>query len=72
MSAKDRYRKLFGEVAREKGYIGEEHLEEALELQKERRAVGKKDKLLGQILLELGYMNIEQIQDVIEVVYPAR
>ena len=67
----DRYRKLFGQVALEEGFITREQLLEALEVQKQRKASGKSDKLLGQILIELGYLDTQQAQRIIDIVFPA-
>ncbi len=67
----DRYRKLFGQVALEEGFITREQLLEALEVQKQRKAGGKSDKLLGQILIELGYLDTQQAQRIIDIVFPA-
>ena len=66
----DRYRKLFGEVALELGFVTPSQLYEALTQQvktKERTGV---EKLLGQVLLELGYLDTDQIQRIIDRVYP--
>ena len=71
MGNSDRYRKLFGEVALENGFVTREQILEALDVQQQRKAVGKSIKLLGQILLELGHMDTEQVQQVIDILYPA-
>lgn len=67
----DRYRRQFGEVAIDLGYVDDNQVQEALELQAERRAAGRPDKLLGQLLLELGHLSTGQIQEVVDVLYPA-
>lgn len=69
-SEKDRYRKLFGEVALEKGYVNSAQLYEALTEQVRRKAEGKSEKQLGQILLELGFVSAEQVREILDVVYP--
>ena len=66
----DRYRRLFGEVALERGFVDAAQLYEALTVQARRRTEGKSDKLLGQILLELGFLSPEQLQEVIDQLYP--
>ena len=72
MNDSDRYRRLFGEVALENGFVTAAQLYEALTLQARRRAEGKPPVLLGQILLELGYMTTGQVQEVIDVLYPVK
>ena len=72
MSDADRYKRLFGEVALEQGFVTAAQLYEALTLQAKRKAEGKPSKLLGQLLLELGYMNTTQVQEVIDVLYPVK
>lgn len=68
----DRYRKLFGEVALERGFVSSAQLYEALTLQVRRKAEGKPEKMLGQILLELGYVTADQVREVLDVVIPVR
>ena len=70
MSNPDRYRRLIGEVAQELGFVSAEAIEEALEVQKQRRSDGLKVPLLGQILVELNHLTPEQLQQLIEVIYP--
>lgn len=72
MASADRYRKMFGEVALEHGYVTASQLYEALTEQARRKHEGKPDKLLGQILLELGHMNASQVKRVIDILYPAQ
>lgn len=70
LSGDDRYRRLFGEIALERGYVDAAQLYEALTVQAKRRADQKSDKLLGQILLELGYLSPDHLQEVIDELYP--
>ena len=70
MGDDDRYRKLFGEVALEMGYVNAAQLYEALTVQQRRKTEGLPDKLLGQVLLELGHVTTEQIQEIVEKLYP--
>lgn len=67
---RDRYRKLFGEVALEKGYISSAQLYTALTEQVKRKVEGKSEKQLGQILLELGFVTVDQVREILDVVYP--
>jgi hypothetical protein len=66
----DRYRRLFGEVAIEKGWVGEAQIYEALTVQERLRNDGKQVPLLGQVLVELGHLSPEQVQQLIEILYP--
>ena len=72
MSTPDRYRRLFGEVAIEKGLLSEAQIYEALTVQERLRNSGKQVPLLGQVLVELGYLTPEQVQAVIEILYPVQ
>ena len=72
MSTPDRYRRLFGEVAIEKGLVSEAQIYEALTVQERLRNSGKQVPLLGQVLVELGHFTPEQVQSVIEILYPVQ
>ncbi len=72
MSTPDRYRRLFGEVAIEKGLLSEAQIYEALTVQERLRNSGKQVPLLGQVLVELGHLTPEQVQAVIEILYPVQ
>ncbi len=58
-------RKLFGEVAFEKGYISSEQLYQALQQQARAEVRNKPYKFLGQILIDLGYMTEKQVLEVL-------
>jgi hypothetical protein len=58
-------KRLFGEVAFEKGYIDSEQLYEALALQAKAEARNKPYQFLGQILIELGYLTEKQVLEVL-------
>ncbi len=70
MTTPDRYRRLFGEVAIEKGWVSEAQIYQALTVQERLRNDGKQVPLLGQVLVELGHLSPEQVQQLIEVLYP--
>jgi hypothetical protein len=70
MPVQNRYRRKFGEVAQDLGYVTKSQLDEALAVQARRRAAGKEEKLLGQLLFELGYMSAAQLQAVVDVLFP--
>jgi hypothetical protein len=58
-------RKLFGEIAFERGFINSEKLYEALAIQAKAEASNKPYKFLGQILIELGYLTEKQVLEVL-------
>jgi len=58
-------RKMFGEVAFEKGYISSEQLYEALAVQAKDEARNKPYRFLGQILIDLGYLTDRQVLEVL-------
>jgi hypothetical protein len=58
-------RRLFGEVAFEKGFVTSEQLYEALAIQAKAEARNKPYKFLGEILIELGYLTEKQVLDVL-------
>mgnify|MGYP001576301835 CR=1 FL=1 len=58
-------RRLFGEVAFEKGFVTSEQLYEALAIQAKAEARNKPYKFLGEILIELGYVTEKQLLDVL-------
>ena len=64
-------RKLFGEVAVEKGYVTTEHLYEALTIQAKAEVTGRPYMFLGQILVELGRMTEVQVLEVLSVLHTA-
>ncbi|MBI4601545.1 MAG: hypothetical protein HY721_06250 [Planctomycetes bacterium] len=58
-------RRLFGEVAFEKGYITSEQLYEGLAVQAKAEVLHKPYKFLGQILMELGYLTEKQVLEIL-------
>lgn len=58
-------RRLFGEVAFEKGFVTSEQLYEALAIQARAEARNKPYKFLGEILMELGYLTEKQVLEVL-------
>ena len=64
-------RKLFGEVAFEKGYVTTEALYEALTIQAKAEVTGKPYMFLGQILIELGHMSEAQVLEVLSELHTA-
>ncbi len=64
-------RKLFGEVAFEKGYVTTEDLYEALTIQAKAEVTGRPYMFLGQILVDLGRMTEAQVLEVLSVLHTA-
>lgn len=64
-------RRMFGEVAFEKGYISVEQLYEALSIQARDEVQGRPYRFLGQILIDLGYMTEKQVLDVLNELHAA-
>ena len=62
--------KRFGVIAVEKGFIGIDHLMDALRIQTMEDDQGEKHRLIGSILLDLGLMTATQIDEVLETLYP--
>jgi hypothetical protein len=58
-------RKLFGEVAFERGFISSEQLYEALAVQAKEEAQKRPYRFLGQILIELGYISEKLVLEVL-------
>ncbi len=72
METPERYKKLFGEVALEMGFLSAEQLYQGLDEQKARKKQGLQDKRIGQVLLEKNYLTLEQINLVLDVVCPVQ
>ena len=60
--------KRFGVIAVEKGFISDDQLLQALNLQAQENLKAGQHRLLGQILLDLGFMTEPQIEEVLEVI----
>ena len=58
-------RKLFGEVAFEKGYISSDQLYEALAIQARDEAWNRPYRFLGQICIDLGSLTEKQVLEVL-------
>jgi len=61
----DSYKKRFGTIALEKGFITDRQLMEALVIQSRDDMEGLEHSLTGTILFEHGYMNTKQVDDVL-------
>ncbi|MBC8417137.1 MAG: hypothetical protein KJ573_13090 [Proteobacteria bacterium] len=59
------YKKRFGTIAVEKGFITEEQLAEAIVMQVSDDMAGKEHRLIGTILFEQGYLNAKQVDVVL-------
>jgi hypothetical protein len=58
--------KRFGAIAVEKGFVTEDQLIHALQIQAIENVKEGKHRLLGQILLEEGILTSEQIDEILE------
>jgi len=61
----EQLKKRFGDIAVEKGFITEDQLAEALEVQQENDVNGWDRRLIGSVLYRLGHMTIEQVVEVL-------
>lgn len=61
-------KKRFGTIAIEKGYITEEQLREAMDIQIKEDVNKQKRTLIGTILQALEYISLPQIDDVMETI----
>lgn len=61
----DNYKKRFGTIAVENGFITDKQLMEAIEMQIREDMDGKEHRLTGTILFEQGYLNAKQVDDVL-------
>jgi hypothetical protein len=58
--------KRFGQVAVEKGFLDEEQIHEALEIQAREKEEKGTHRLVGAILVDLGYLTEEQKDEILE------
>ena len=63
---KENYHKRFGTIAVDKGYIKEEQLVNALEIQAKENVMEGKHRLLGQIFVEEGLLTAAQVDEILE------
>jgi hypothetical protein len=59
-------KRLFGELAIQKGFVTIAQVKQALEVQREMRKCGEGHKLIGVLLVELGYMTPVQVMEVLD------
>jgi len=59
-------KRLFGEIAIQKGFVTIAQIKQALEIQREMRKSGEGHKLIGVLLVELGYMSPVQVMEILE------
>ena len=60
-------KRLFGEIAIQRGYVTVAQVKQALEIQREMRRSGEGHKLIGVLLVELGYMTPGRVVEVLEM-----
>ena len=63
---KKNHHKRFGTIAVDKGYITEDQLIQALEIQAKENVIEGKHRLLGQIFIEEGLLTEEQVDEILE------
>jgi hypothetical protein len=63
---KKNYNKRFGTIAVDKGYIKEDQLVKALEMQANENVMDGKHRLLGQIFVEEGLLTTSQVDEILE------
>jgi len=57
--------KRFGQVAIEKGFLNEEQIIEALEIQAREKNEKRAHRLLGAILVEQGFLTDDQVEEIL-------
>ena len=63
---KNYYQKRFGAIAVDKGYITEDQLIMALEIQAKENVMDNQHRLLGQILLQQGLLTTTQVDEILD------
>jgi hypothetical protein len=63
---KKHYHKRFGTIAVDKGYINDDQLIKALEIQAKKNVMEGKHRLLGQILLDEGLLTTAQVDEILD------
>jgi len=61
-----KHHKRFGTIAVDKGFINEEQLVKALEIQAKENVMDGKHRLLGQIFVEEGLLTAAQVDEILE------
>lgn len=59
-------KRLFGEIAIQRGFLTVTQVKQALEIQREMRRSGEGHKLIGVLLVELGYISADKVVEVLE------
>lgn len=63
---KKHFHKRFGTIAVDKGYINDDQLIKALEIQAKENVMEGKHRLLGQIFVEESLLTAAQVDDILE------
>ena len=61
-----KHHKRFGTIAVNKGYINEEQLVKALEIQAKENVMEGKHRLLGEIFVDEGLLTAAQVDEILE------
>jgi len=62
----DRFKKRFGTIAVEKGFVTAEQVLEAMNIQIKEDIQGREHRLIGTILVEKGDITFSQLQEVLD------
>ena len=63
------YEKQFGILAIQKGFISQDKLMQALNIQVNEDMEGLKHRLIGEILLDIDYITAGQIQEILNIMF---
>ena len=66
MGAED-FEQRFGIIAEEQGYVTQEQVIEAMEIQVKENIEKKKHRFIGQILVDLGYLTQSQLKEMLRI-----
>ena len=64
-----KYEKQFGILAIQKGFISQDELMEALNIQVNEDMEGLKHRLIGEILLDIDYITAGKIQEILNIMF---
>ncbi len=62
------FEKRFGIMAREQGFVTQEQVMKAIEIQLKENMEKKKHRFIGQILLDLGYLTESQLKEMLRII----
>ncbi len=62
------FEKRFGIIAREQGFVTQEQVMQAIEIQLKENMENKKHRFIGEILLDLGYLTESQLKEMLRII----